>query len=250
MQNEFYARPQASTQVNFDVGLREHMNQIYRTMGVGMLITALSAWLIYGLSVTAVNGNRQFTAFGDAVFASPLKWVIAFAPLVLIFMAGTAMRKLSPAGLKLAFYGVAALMGVSMSTLLLVFTGGSIATAFLATAAGFAGLSLFGYTTQKDLSGLGSFLLVGVIGLIVVMIANIFIQSSVIMLAVSAIGVLVFAGLTAYDTQRAKAEYITLSQTGVGQDELSKLATMSALSLYLDFVNMFQFLLNFIRVRE
>lgn len=250
MHNETYVRPQTSTQSVFDAGLRDHMNQVYRTMTAGMSVTALSAWLISALSVSNTGGTRQLTEFGQLLFASPLKWVVAFAPLVLIFMAGAAMRKLSPAGLKMAFYGVAALIGVSMSTLLLTFTGGSIATAFLATAAGFAGLSLWGYTTQKDLSGFGAFLFVGVIGLIIVMIANIFIQSSVLMLAVSFIGVLIFAGLTAHDTQRAKTEYLALSQAGAGQDEISKFATMSALSLYLDFVNMFQFLLNLIGVRE
>lgn len=239
------SRPMAAERA-FDVGLREHMNRVYRTMATGMSVTALTAWMVSALSF---NG-RQPTELGQILFYSPLKWVIAFAPLVLIFMIGPAMRRLSAGGLRMAFYGVAALIGISMATLLIAFTGASIATAFLATAAGFAGLSLYGYTTQKDLSGFGAFLFVGLIGLIVVMIANIFIQSSAVALAISVIGVLIFAGLTAHDTQRAKTEYLQLRSAGAGEDEISKYATLGALSLYLDFVNLFQFILQLIGVRD
>lgn len=250
MHNNTYAsRPIQETR-SLDVGLREHMGHVYQTMTFGMIITALTAWIVSALSMTTIEGQRQWTEFGMTLFNSPLKWVIAFAPLVVIIMAGAAMRRLSPAGLRMAFYGVAALIGVSMATLVLAFTGTSIAVTFFATAAGFAALSLFGYTTNKDLSRFGTFLIVGLIGLIIVMIANIFMQSPALAFAISVVGVLIFAGLTAYDTQRAKTQYVQMVSAGSPADEINKMATMSALSLYLDFINLFQFLLHFMGVRN
>lgn len=253
MNHDFHAHPlregMSAAAPAVDAGLREHMLSIYRTMTSGMLITAATAWMVSALSITTTpGGQRMMTDFGNALFGTPLKWVVAFAPLVLMLIAIPMMGRLSSGALRAGFYAIAAVFGVSMASILLAFTGASIATAFLATAAGFAGLSLWGYTTKRDLGPVASFLIVGLIGLIVVMIANIFVQSAGIAFAISLIGVVLFAGLTAADTQRAKQDY--LNSRFADEETLGKMATMSALSLYLDFINLFQFLLNFLGVRR
>ncbi|KUP93516.1 Bax inhibitor-1/YccA family protein [Tritonibacter horizontis] len=241
-----------------DVGLRAHMNKVYGTMSVGTLITFLAAWAIAGLSVTSdpagavaqLSGDSYLTSFGYAIYASPLKWVIMFAPLAFIFFGfGAAMKRLPAAGVQLVFYGFAALMGLSISSIFVVFTGESIAQVFLVTSIAFAGLSLVGYTTKKDLSGMGSFLIMGVIGLLVASVVNIFMQSSAMGFAISILGVLIFAGLTAYDTQKIKNTYLEMVHTG-DQEWLGKAAIMGALNLYLDFINMFMFLLQLLGNRE
>lgn len=232
-----------------DAGLRDHMLSVYRMMGIGMLVTAITAWLVSALSVrTTPEGQMMLTEFGRIIFDTPLKWVVAFAPLLLLLIAIPMMGRLSAAALRTGFYAIAAIFGVSMSAILLMFTGVSIAMTFLATAAGFAGLSLWGYTTRKNLGPLGAFLIVGLVGMIVVMIANVFIKSSGVSFAISALGILIFAGLTASDTQRAKVSY--LSSRSMDSDTLGKMAVMSALSLYLDFINLFQILLDFMGVRR
>ena len=228
-----------------DAGLRAHMNKVYGTMSVGMLITALAAWSFAGL---AVSGG-QMTPFGQAIYVSPLKWVIMFAPLVMVFAFGALINRLSAAGAQLYFYGFALLMGLSLSSIFLIYTGVSIAQTFLITAIAFAGLSLYGYTTKKDLSGWGTFLMMGLIGLIVAMVVNIFLQSPAIMFAISAIGVLIFSGLTAYDTQRIKVTYLEHAHAA-DEEWLGKAAIMGALNLYLDFINLFLFLLQFLGGRE
>ncbi len=221
-----------------DVGLRAHMNKVYGLMSVGMLLTAAVAWGV-GTNETMLN----------AIFATPLKWVVMFAPLIMVFAFGALINRLSVAAAQLFFYAYASLMGLSLSFIFAVYTGTSIATAFLVTAIAFAGLSLYGYTTKRDLSGMGTFLMMGLIGLVVASIVNIFLASSALAFAVSVIGVLIFAGLTAYDTQSIKNEYIEHAQHG---DEawLGKSAIMGALRLYLDFINMFMFLLQFLGNRE
>jgi hypothetical protein len=156
------------------------------------------------------------------------------------------INRLSTGAAQALFWAFAVVMGLSLSSIFLVYTGTSIAQTFFATAAAFAGLSLFGYTTKKDLSGLGTFLIMGVVGILVAMIINIFLQSSMLAFAISAIGVLLFAGLTAYDTQRIKSMYAHVA----GTDMMGKTVIMGALSLYLDFVNMFTFLLNFMGSRD
>ena len=234
-----------------DEGLRAHMNKVYGTMSVGMLITALAAWAISGLAVTTnpaaavaqIGAGTYLTQFGSALYMSPLKWVVMFAPLAFVFGFGAMINRMSAATAQLVFYSFAATIGVSISSIFLVFTGMSIVQTFLVTAIAFAGLSLWGYTTKKDISGWGSFLIMGVIGLLVAMIVNLFMQSAAIMFAVSAIGVLIFAGLTAYDTQRIKTDYIAHAQHG-DAEWLGKSAIMGALNLYLDFINMFMFLLQ------
>ncbi|MFD0979055.1 Bax inhibitor-1/YccA family protein [Tropicimonas aquimaris] len=238
-----------------DEGLRAHMNKVYGTMSVGMIITALAAWSISGLAVSSVPSAYQIgadtylTSFGAAIYASPLKWLIMFAPLLFVFGFSAGINRMSAGVAQVVFYAFAAVMGLSLSSIFLVYTSMSIAQVFLITAIAFAGLSLWGYTTKKDISGWGSFLIMGVIGLIVASIVNIFLASSAMMFAISVIGVLIFAGLTAYDTQNIKNTYIQMAVHG-DQEWLGKAAIMGALSLYLDFINMFMMLLTLFGNRE
>jgi hypothetical protein len=241
-----------------DAGLRAHMNKVYGTMSVGMLITALAAWAISGLAVTTdpsaaaaqLPNGEMLTGFGSAIYLSPLRWVVMLAPLAFIFLGwGALLRKAPAAGVQLGFFAFAALIGISLSSIFLVFTSFSIAQTFVVTAIAFAGLSLWGYTTKKDISGWGSFLIMGVIGLIVAMIVNIFLQSPAMMFAISAIGVLIFAGLTAFYTQEIKNTYVAHAAQG-DQEWLDKAAYDGALNLYISFLNMFQFLLMFMGQQE
>ena len=236
-----------------DEGLRAHMNKVYGTMSVGMLITALAAWAIAGLATTDSPANAMvmlpngtfLTSFGEALYMSPICWVVMFAPLAFVLFGwGALIRRASAAGVQLGFFAFAALMGVSISSIFIVFTSYSIASTFLVTAIAFAGLSLWGYTTKRDLSGMGSFLMMGVIGLLVAMIVNMFIGSEPMMYAISAIGVLIFAALTAFHTQEIKNTYVAHAVHG-DQEWLDKAAIDGALSLYISFLNMFQFLLMF-----
>ena len=240
-----------------DAGLRAHMNKVYGLMSVGMLLTGAVAWAVAGMSVTDVpvegavqiGADRYLTGFGAAIYASPLKWLVMFAPLIMVFGFGAVLNRLSVAGAQLYFYVYAAVMGLSISSIFLVFTGESIAQTFLVTAIAFAALSLYGYTTKKDLSAMGTFLFMGVIGLVLASLVNLFLQSDGLTFAISAIGVLIFAGLTAYDTQNIKNTYLQHAQAG-DSDWLGKAAIMGALQLYLDFINMFMFLLQFMGNRD
>ncbi|MDR7125867.1 Bax inhibitor-1/YccA family protein [Pseudotabrizicola sp. 4114] len=221
-----------------DEGLRAHMNKVYGLMSVGMVLTGGVAW--------AVGTNDAMLA---AIFGTPLKWLVMFAPLIMVFAFSAMINRLSAAAAQLFFYVFAALMGLSISYIFAVYTGISIAQTFFATAIAFASLSLYGYTTKKDLSGMGTFLLMGLIGLIVASIVNIFLGSSALQFAISVIGILIFAGLTAYDTQSIKNEYVQHAMS-MDQEWLGKSAIMGALRLYLDFINMFMFLLSFMGNRE
>lgn len=221
-----------------DEGLRAHMNKVYATMSIGMAVTGAVAYFV---------GTNE--AMMQAIFGTGLRWVVMFAPLIVVFAFGAVVNKLSASVATMVFYGFAALMGLSISFIFAVYTGFSIAQTFLVTAIAFAGLSLWGYTTKKDISGWGAFLIMGVIGLIVASIVNIFLQSEAVMFAISALGVLIFAGLTAYDTQNIKNNYIQMAAHG-DQEWLAKSAIMGALTLYLDFINMFMFLLQFMGNRE
>jgi uncharacterized protein len=227
-----------------DEGLRAHMNKVYATMSVGMLLTFAIAWAVG--SSPALLG-----VFRDPITLAPnmLGWIVMFAPLIMVFAFSALLNRLSAAGAQLFFYAFASLMGLSLSWIFVAFTDFSIAQVFLVTSIAFAGLSLYGYTTKKDLSGWGTFLIMGVIGLIVAMIINIFLQSPAIMFAISILGVLIFAGLTAYDTQKIKATYLQMASSG-DQEWLGKAAIMGALMLYLDFINMFMFLLQLFGSRE
>ena len=241
-----------------DTGLRAHMNKVYGTMSVGMLITAAAAWAISGLTTTAdpsqavaqLPSGDYLNGFGAAIYMSPLRWVIMLAPLAFIFFGwGAMMRRASAAAVQLSFFAFAVLIGLSLSSIFLVFTAYSIAQTFLVTAIAFAGLSLWGYTTKKDLSGMGTFLLMGLIGLIVAMIINIFLASPAMMFAISIIGILIFAGLTAFHTQEIKSTYIAHAAHG-DQEWLDKAAYDGALALYISFLNLFQFLLMFMGQQE
>ena len=227
-----------------DEGLRAHMNKVYSTMSVGMLLTFAVAWAV-GTSPSLLAVFRDPNTLQPNI----LGWIIMFAPLIMVFAFGAMINRLSAAGAQLFFYAFAAVMGLSLSWIFVAFTGFSIAQVFLVTSISFAGLSLWGYTTKKDISAWGSFLIMGVIGLIVASIINIFLGSPAIMFAISVLGVLIFAGLTAYDTQNIKNTYIAHAAHG-DQEWLGKAAIMGALNLYLDFINMFMFLLQLFGSRE
>jgi Integral membrane protein, interacts with FtsH len=220
-----------------DEGLRAYMIRVYNLMAIGLAITGLAALAAYNFAFA----DGQLTAFGQAIYLSPLRWVIIFAPLALVFFMSFRIGSLSVPAAQTTFWIYAALMGLSLSTIFLVYTGESITRVFFITAASFGALSLYGYTTQRDLSGMGSFLIMGLFGIIIASLVNIFLASSALQFAVSVIGVLIFAGLTAYDTQRIKEMYYEGDSTLVA----GRKAIMGALTLYLDFINLFMFLLQF-----
>jgi FtsH-binding integral membrane protein len=217
-----------------DAGLRSYMLKVYNYMASAVLLTGIVAMLFAG------------SGFAAQIMATPLRWLIILSPLAIVFAMSFGINRMKESTLQTLFWSFAVLMGLSMSTIFLVFTGVSIAQTFFAVTASFLGLSLWGYTTKKDLSGFGTFLIMGVVGLLVAMIINIFLQSTAMHLAISAIGVLLFAGLTAYDTQKIKSMYAYVA----GTDMMGKTVIMGALTLYLDFINMFQFLLSFMGNRE
>jgi FtsH-binding integral membrane protein len=229
-----------------DEGLRAHMNKVYGLMAVAMIITGIVAYVVGTDFARAVAGEpTRLLPVGllQAMFTSPLKWVVMFAPLAVVFGFSAGLNRMSEAAAQGVFWLFAALMGLSISWIFAVFTGVSIAQVFFVTAIAFAALSLWGYTTKKDISGWGAFLIMGVIGLIVASLVNIWLASPAVTFAVSALGVLIFAGLTAYDTQNIKNTYLQL-RAAEGQEFLGKAAIMGALQLYLDFLNMFMMLLQ------
>jgi uncharacterized protein len=218
-----------------DAGLRSYMLSVYNYMTSGVLLTGIVALSFFQSGLAA------------QMVGTPLQWIVMLSPLAFVMVMSFGMNRLSTPTLQILFWSFATVMGLSLSTIFLVFTGISIAQTFFAVAAAFAGLSLWGYTTKKDLSGWGTFLIMGVVGLIVAMLINMFfMQSAGMHMAVSAIGVLIFAALTAYDTQRIKSMYAYVA----GTDMMGKVVIMGALSLYLDFINMFMFLLNFLGNRD
>ncbi len=218
-----------------DAGLRSYMLSVYNYMASGVLLTGIVAMLTFQ------------SGFTQQMMGSGLGLVIMLAPLAFVLVLSFGINRLSTPAAQGIFWAFAVVMGLSMSTIFMRFTGVSIAQTFFATAAAFLGLSLYGYTTKRNLSGLGTFLIMGVIGLLVAMLLNAFVfQSGAMALVISIIGVLVFAGLTAYDTQKIKSMYFYVR----GSDMLGKSVIMGALTLYLDFVNMFTFLLNLLGSRE
>jgi uncharacterized protein len=237
-----------------DEGLRAYMIKVYNLMALGLAITGIAALGTVALATTsdpsqavATLGNgHMLTAFGAAIYGSALRWVVMLAPLALVFFMSFRIHTLSVPAAQTTFWVFAGLLGMSLSSIFLIYTAQSIVQTFFITAAAFGALSLWGYTTKRDLTGWGSFLIMGVFGLIIAMIVNIFLQSSALQFAVSAIGVLVFAGLTAYDTQKIKEMYFEGDSTLVA----GRKAIMGALRLYLDFINLFLFLLQFLGNRE
>ena len=222
--------------VAIDAGLRSYMLSVYNYMASGVLLTGIVALLF------ARSGAAEQILFGPGL----LKYLIIFSPLAFVMVLSFGIQRLKTSTAQLLFWAFATVMGLSMASIFLRFTGPSIALTFFATSTAFVSLSLWGYTTKKDLSGFGTFLIMGVVGLLVAMLLNLWFQSPAIAFAVSAIGVLLFAGLTAYDTQRIKSLYVHVA----GTDMVGKTVIMGALSLYLDFVNMFTFLLQFMGNRN
>lgn len=248
------AAPAGTMDASIDLGLRAYMLRVYNLMALGLGITALFAAGTMLLATTndpaqaagQLGNGRYLTEIGALLYGSPLRWVIMLAPLGLVFFMGFKIQNVQPSTAQAMFWGFAALMGVSMSSIFLVYTPGSIVQTFLITATAFGALSIYGYTTKRDLTAMGSFMFMGLIGILLAAIVNIFLQSSMLQFAISSIGVLVFAGLTAYDTQKTKEMYYALN----GEEMMGRAAVMAALSLYLDFINMFQFLLYFLGNRE
>jgi FtsH-binding integral membrane protein len=240
--------------VAIDEGLRAYMLKVYNLMALGLAITGLAALGTMMLATTndpsaavATLGNgKMLTSLGVALYGSPLKWVVMLAPLGMVFFLSARVHTLSVSAAQTSFWIFAGLMGLSLSSIFLVYTAQSITQTFFITAAAFGALSLFGYTTKRDLTGWGTFLFMGVIGLIIAMVVNIFLASPALQFAISAIGVLVFAGLTAYDTQKIKEMYFEGDEVLVA----GRKAIMGALTLYLDFINLFTFLLSFLGNRE
>lgn len=237
-----------------DAGLRAHMVRVYNYLAGGIGFAAVIAYVLFSMSVTndpaltvATMGSHKLTAFGATFFRSPLYLVIAFAPLVMMLGLAFMGHKLSVGGTQAAYWTLVALVGAGLSAVFMRYKLGSAAQVFAITSVAFASLSLWGYTTKRDLSGFGTFLMMGVIGIILASLLNLWFQSGALQFAISCIGVLVFAGLTAYDTQRIKDEYMMIAGDSV---ETAKAAVWGALSLFLDFVNLFQFLLSLIGNRD
>ena len=224
-----------------DQGLRSYMLGVYNYMAGGVALTGIVA---YGLSQWAAQDRAVY----NTLFNTPLRWVILFAPLGIVIYLGVRSHKMSAAWAQGVFWLYAAAVGASVSWILLKFTGVSVARTFFTTAAAFAGLSIFGYTTKRDISGWGAFLWMGLIGVIIASIAQIFIQSPALQFAMSIIGLLIFAGFTAYDTQTIKDQYYEIS--GSGHEAVAKSSIFGALALYQDFVGIFMNLLQFMGDRE
>ena len=239
-----------------DAGLRAYMLKIYNYMTIGLAITGVAALGVYMGAVTTDSaaavgrvGNTMLTSFGVAMFVSPLKWVFIFAPLVMVFAISFGINRLRPQTAQMLFWAFSALMGVSLSSIFLVYTHTSIVRVFFITAASFGALSLYGYTTKRDMTGMGSFLIMGLFGVIIASIVNIFVASSMLQFVVSVVGVLIFAGLTAWDTQRLKNDYI-YGYGAMGGEIAERAAITGALSLYLNFINLFTLLLQLLGQRE
>jgi len=229
-----------------DEGLRAYMLRVYNYMAAGVAITGVVAYVTFIMAVVQTPAGAQLTDFGNMLFNSPLKWVVFLAPLGMVFFISARISRMSVSAAQMSFWVFAALMGLSLASIFMVYAGESIPRVFFISAAAFGGLSLYGYTTKKDLSGWGSFLIMGLIGIIIASVVNIFLASSALQFAVSVIGVLVFAGLTAYDTQQIKEMYYV----GDGEATMGKKAIMGALRLYLDFINLFMMLLALFGNRE
>jgi uncharacterized protein len=220
--------------VSFDAGLRKYMLSIYNYMASGVMLSGLVALLF------AQSG------MASAVFGTPLRWLVALAPMAFVMAMSFGVQRMKTSTLQMLFWGFSVTMGLSLSAIFMVYTGPSIAATFFATSGAFAGLSLVGYTSKRSLSAMGAFCSMGLIGLIIAMLINMFFPMPGLSMAISVLGVLIFAGLTAWDTQRLKETYAHVA----GTDMVGKVVIMGALSLYLDFINMFQFLLRFMGDRR
>ena len=230
----------ARTQVAVDEGLRAYMLRVYNYMALGLAITGAAALATFVMAVDRSGATFKLTAFGQLIYQSPLKWVVIFGPLAFVLILSFGIQKLSVATAQLLFWVYAATVGLSLSVIFLLYTGQSIVQVFFVTAASFGALSLYGYTTKRDLSAMGAFLIMGLFGVIIASIVNVFVGSSMVQWIISVVGVFVFAGLTAWDTQRIKEMYLEADDS----ETAGRKAVMGALALYLDFINLFMMLLQ------
>ena len=247
--NPFRSNLHASTlsAQDIDQGLRSYMLGVYNNMALGVALTAIASWLAFNLSFTTTDtGQTAFTDIGAMLFLSPMHWVLMLAPLAMVLVLSFGINRLAPSTARLLFFVYAAMVGVSVATIFALYHPQSIARVFFITAAAFGGLSLYGYTTKRNLSAFGSFLVMGLIGVLIAMVVNLFLQSSALQFVISVCGVLVFAGLTAYDTQKIKEMYLADDHPDVA----GRKSVMGALALYLDFINLFLFLLHLFGRRE
>ena len=244
----------AGSAAAIDEGLRSYMLRVYNYMGLGLVVTGVAAYFAAAAAITTdpnaavgqLANGQLVTQWGALLYASPLQWVVMLAPLAFVLVLSFGINKLSVTAAQGVFWAFAAVMGLSLSSIFLVYTGASIAKVFFITAATFGAMSLYGYTTKRDLTGMGNFLMMGLIGIIIASIVNIFMASSMLDFAISVLGVLIFTGLTAYDTQKIKESY----SEHYGADVMAKNAIMGALSLYLDFINLFLMLLRLFGNRD
>jgi FtsH-binding integral membrane protein len=248
MQDPRFVSPSVAASAEVDLGLRAYMLGVYNYMATALGVTGLFAYGIKMMTVVTDPAGQIIgvTGFGNLIFNTPLKWLVLLAPLGMVFWLSARLHSMSVSKAKTLFYVFAALMGVSLSSILLVYDGSSVARAFFITAGAFAGLSLYGYTTKRNLGPLGAFLIIGVFGLILASIVNIFIASQGLEFIVSIVGVLIFAGLTAYDTQKIKNMYLASDSHDMSQRK----SIRGALALYLDFINMFLMLLRLFGNRQ
>jgi len=240
---EYQTRAQSSSAI--DAGLRQYMLSVYNYMASGLALTGLVAFMLYqmvgGSDIQFVDGAMyNLNSLGQTIYSGPLMWIIALSPLAVVLYMSFGIRGMSAARAQTMFWVFSFLMGLSLSSILLTYTGASIARVFLITATTFGAMSIYGYTTKRDLTGFGSFLIMGLIGIIIAMIVNIFLKSPALYYGISVIGVLIFVGLTAYDTQKIKNMYMAYDSSEVA----AKKAIMGALTLYLDFINLFIMLLR------
>jgi len=228
--------------VAYDMGLRAHMIRVYNYMAGGVALTGVVAWFTYQMAVVtnASGAITGLTPFGQTLFSSPLVWLVMLAPLGLVFFMSFRIGYIQASTARLLFFIYAASLGLSLATIFMVYTATSITRVFFISAASFGALSLYGYTTKRSLDAMGSFLVMGLIGLIIAMLVNVFLGSSMLQWMISIIGVGIFAGLTAWDTQKIKEFYDPMDDGTIA----GRKAIMGALSLYLDFINMFTFLLQ------
>jgi FtsH-binding integral membrane protein len=229
-----------TTQVEIDAGLRAYMLRVYNYMAAGVALTGVAAYFTYSLAVVEIGGRLQLTSFGQTIFNSPVKWLVMLAPLGLVMFLSFGINRLSASRALTLFFVYAGLLGLSLASIFMVYTGVSIARVFFISAATFGAMSLYGYTTQRDLTGVGSFLFMGLIGVVIASLMNIFLQSSGLGWVISVAGVLIFVGLTAYDTQKIKEMYDVNDDGTIA----GRKAVMGALTLYLDFINLFLMLLR------
>ena len=242
----YQPRPQVQTGLAIDQGLRSYMLKVYNYMAAGLGITGVAAIGTYLAAVDSSSGAQVLTPLGQLLFASPLMWVLVLAPVALVFFLSFRIQHMSVAAAQTTFWIYAALVGVSFASLGLVYTHDSIARVFLITAGTFGAMSLYGYTTRRDLSGMGSFLIMGLFGIIIASIVNIFLASSAMSWIISVLGVIIFTGLTAYDTQKIKEIYLEADDVSV----MGRKAIMGALNLYLDFINLFLMMLRLFGNRD